>query len=94
MNAFNDGKVQRVSKATARKAYESGQEIGLCSSKLYPSLTGWCLLCRINKADAEGASNFGTDFDSVILNYTVYNCNNETGTYPSFYRIIKGAHHD
>ena len=89
MNAFNNGKVQRISKAAARTAYESGQEIGLCASKMYPGLDGWCLLYRVNKANAEGASDFNTDFDSVVLNYSHYNCTNETGNYPSFYRILE-----
>ena len=86
MNAFDNGKVQRISKAAARTAYESGQEIGLCASKMYPSLDGWNLLCRVNKAEVD---SFYTDFDSVTLLYTRCNCSNETGNYPSFYKILE-----
>ena len=88
MNAFNDGKVQRISKAAARTAYESGQEIGLCASKMYPSLDGWRLLCRVNKADVEGASDCWT-FADLVNNFAFYNCTNETGSYPSFYKILE-----
>lgn len=83
MNAFNNGKVRRISKAAARKAYEAGQTIGLCASKMYPSTTGWRLLCEVSAGSTEES------FESTVLNYTVYNCTNETGLYPSFYIRIK-----
>jgi len=81
--------MQRLRKPAARKAFENGRTVYVIGHKLMP-FTMYALECPLNKADIAaryGENDFlGRDtFDSLVQNYTWYNCSFETGYYPAFY---------
>ncbi|WP_448973286.1 hypothetical protein [Oribacterium sp.] len=75
----NDGKSWvRISKAQAKKLFESGEKVCFCPCKMRPF--GWINGGIILEKDCY------TDFDDA-MNMTLFcNCNHETGKYVSFYK--------
>ena len=75
--------LKQVSKATARKLFDSGQSVYLQSSNFHP-FGVWSNAIDINKSQDES-----TTFESRVNNFEYYNCaNNETGKYATFYQSI------
>lgn len=67
----------RISKAAAKKMFESGREILLCPVHLRPG-EPWHPECAIQKSEY--------DFDEYINAFKIHTANNsETGFYPAFY---------
>lgn len=75
------GTLARVSKQTARKLYDDGVQLIIVTSKYLPfplQVNGTAMYMRkpLNKAYS---------FDTFVNGYAVYNCNWETGYYPTFW---------
>lgn len=69
---------KRITKAAARKLFNSGEKIYICACNLRP---GWPWFPEI-RID----SSSDPDFEKVVNAFTFYNCiNNETGKYASYY---------
>lgn len=73
---------RRVSRPTARKAYDRGAIIMICPCKLRPGKPWYpeTLTCKVHT---------GRDFDPVARDFEIYNCNAESGWYASFYLEVK-----
>lgn len=82
MNNITTDKLQRVSKPSARKLYNSGVEIYIIPHKVRP-----CTACGIGAFYSKDLYvDFDGDFDALVNQYTYYNCQyNEWGKYPAFY---------
>ena len=65
-------------KKIAKKAYEAGETIILYANKVRPD-NMWIAGYEIN------ISHNPDDFDVLLANFEVYNCNYENGYYTSFY---------
>jgi len=71
---------KRISKKTARRAYNNGLTVMFCPVNLNP-FNGVGFGAPISKADSDGR-----DFDTVVNSFEYYNCiNSETGVYTAFY---------
>ena len=71
----------RVNKPTARKMYNYGLTVNLLPCKVSTNRI-WIRPYTINKAESEYSEN---QFDRTVIAFQFYNCNAETGYYPSFY---------
>lgn len=86
---------RRVSKRTARRAYQTGFTVIMCPSNLRP-FTPYHHEHTINRkdrahfiADETGALN---DFNNLVASFEYYNCTNtQTGRYAAFYLPVKSA---
>lgn len=86
---------KRVSKRTARRAYQTGFTVIMCPSNLRP-FTPYHHEHTINRkdrahfiADETGALN---DFNNLVASFEYYNCTNtQTGRYAAFYLPVKSA---
>ncbi len=79
--------IKQISKRTAKKLFESGNEIYLQSCKMYP-FGVWQNVCPIKK-DIDYTNQFNaTSFESVVNNFEYYNCDSERGKYSHFYKAI------
>jgi hypothetical protein len=74
--------LQQISKPTARKLYDAGEEILLCPCNMNP-LGVWSQGFPV-KQDQENP----VSFDSVVTEFCWYNTDSERGKYPTFYKII------
>lgn len=72
----------RISKATARKLYNAGEEICILPCKMNPENMWWKPM--VLQIDEEN----GASFDGVVNAATFYNCNYETGYYLAFYKEV------
>ena len=70
--------MQRITKAKARKLYESGKNITLNPSKMFPGGV-WSMAIETNKERCNDT------FDALVNSYSYYNCTNETGNVVHFY---------
>ena len=69
---------ERITKAAARKLFNSGGKIYICACNLRPG-SPWFPGTWID-------SSVDPDFEKVVNAFTFYNCiNNETGKYASYY---------
>lgn len=94
---FQQGSFQfrRVSKRTARRAYQNGLTVAMCPCNLRP-FTLHHYEHTINRkgrahfiADETGALN---DFNNLVVSFEYYNCiNAETGRYAAFYLPVKAV---
>lgn len=85
MNKYNDGTFERISKTEARKIFESCsagkiETLYIAPCNVSPSWNLWGLFGNV-------FSN-GQNFDTYYNTYCYYNCNNEVGRYPTFYKKI------
>lgn len=69
--------IMRVDKREARKMYDKGYTIYLQSCTMRFD-NKWQSACPVSKKD-------GRDFDSVVNDYTYYNCDSARGKYPHYY---------
>lgn len=67
----------RISKTTARKMFNEGNEIWICACNMQPK-TG--ILLNISNY-----TGLARDFDRIVNAFQYYNCNNECGRYPAYY---------
>lgn len=76
----NDGKYWvRISKAQAKKLFESGEKVCFCPCKMRPF--GWIPSGIVIEND-----EFET-FGKAVESFEFCNCNSETGKYVSFYKM-------
>ena len=74
--------LQQISKPAARKLYNAGEQILLCPCNLVP-LSSWNTGFIIKQYSKDP-----TNFETYVNKFTFYNCNNETGYYLTFCKII------
>lgn len=81
----------RISKAMAKRLYDSGEIVYCVPHKLLPG-SFWAPEMAVTKTDLtsgdEKAQYFVTntqDFDRLVERCTFYNCNSRTGKYLAFY---------
>ena len=65
--------IRRINKREARNRFNKGEDIYIRPCKLNPVLT-YSIISRLSG-----------NFDTAVDAFEYYNCNNETGTYASFY---------
>ena len=99
MKARNIDGFTRITKATARKLYNSGRRIYLLPVNIRFDLYGYWYrpyMARIDEHNAIGTNDgFNTivpyeEFDKMVNCYEYYNCNSETGKYSAFYVYDRG----
>lgn len=74
--------MKRISKATARRMWENNQDFIIVPCKLRPTGFG-AMFTRCDCYEEDWGDR--RPFDTFINEFTFYNCNRETGTYPAFY---------
>lgn len=79
MNHITIKNLERITKKTAEKLYNSGEFVYICAHKINP--IGTIGACRIDK-------NSGKTFKQIINEFIFYNCTHETGYYPAYYKKI------
>lgn len=87
MNKYNFKTLERISKKTARKLYNAGDEILFIPCKLNPENNFYNLGMWQHKELWGQYENF----ELLCDQFEIYNCNNEAGTYTAFY-IKKGVY--
>lgn len=83
---------RRVSKSTAKKLYDAGETIRLCACHMRPTAL-YTAYCDANKKSPAIICEDGfqtvvarnKNFDTIVLAYTCYNCNANSGKYPAYY---------
>lgn len=80
-NNYNDGTFKKVTKNTALKAFNAGLDIYMLPCKANPK-SYWINPAKFNKKMVFDA---GRTIESVINEYTFYNCNNQLGNYITYY---------
>ncbi len=75
----------RISKIKAKKLYNQGKTICIApvNANMYYVLCN--LYTYINKNDLKSKYGYTPHFDTLINEYTFYNCNNELGTYLKYF---------
>lgn len=68
----------RVQRRTAKRLFEEGKDIFITPHKMRFS-TQW------NPPYSIKAGRSESKFDDIVNNFVYYQCNTETGKYPSFY---------
>ena len=82
MNAYNGSRYERITKAAAKKQYESGAEVYAAPCKMNPESVWFSPFgFQINEEN-------GADFQNVVDAATYYQCNYETGYYLAYYREV------
>lgn len=73
--------IKQVNKTVARKLYNKGIDVYLQSCNMLFNNV-WQSAARINKNNPD----YNTySFDTLVNEYTYYNCDNERGKYPCFF---------
>lgn len=86
MIAIETENYKRISKAEARRRYNSGLDIYLLPAKMNPENMWGMMVCASNSW--WGCEEYS--FDTFLITYNHFNCQYaELGTYPAFY-IKKG----
>lgn len=92
MLQVDNGKLYRVDKRIARKAYNAHEPIYLlpCKTRLDNMWLSPCKAIKdaINYMGSDDGFNTviaRNDFESLVTCYSYYNCNTELGNYPAFY---------
>lgn len=80
MNKVETHNLIRISKKEAKKLYESGQNVIIVACKMNPE-NHFLPSPIMNKILCHNES-----FEVWVNSFTYYNCNNETGRYPAFYK--------
>jgi len=77
-------RTKRITKTTARKAFNNGRTIFIQSSKIAPN--SYAMPAWFTNADKyTQAPDNPKWFDQVVSNFEFYNCTYETGYYASYY---------
>lgn len=71
----------RISKATAKKRYNSGLPVALCPVNFNPCGFWYSAYITAPKLNLEHS------FDSVVNSFEYYNCNSQAGKYTAFYIV-------
>lgn len=71
--------MKKINRQKAKRLFDDGVKITLCPSKLMYGAP-WYPECEIDKNRCPDNS-----FQSIVNNFTVYNCTYETGYYPHYY---------
>lgn len=74
MNKLESNGMKRITKHEARRLYRNGSAVFLATCKASPRTA-----VRISRRS-------GKTFDSVVDEFQWFNCSNEVGTYPSYYK--------
>ena len=69
--------MNKINKTQARKEYNSGKDVYLLPSKAAPGSI-WIQPLRIN-------NSCGRDFDTLVNEFSIYNCTKETGLRINYY---------
>lgn len=79
---------ERVSKATAQRAFNNNLAIMLCPCNLRPETGLFSMVVQNHK-------NLETTFEKLLNCFEYYNCtNNETGRYTAFYIPVRSNEFD
>lgn len=71
---------ERVSRATACKLWNAGEELIICPAKMRPG-GPWGIGAMVSPENA-------TSFHDMVNSFSYYNCTPETGKYPAFYKRV------
>lgn len=71
--------MEKMNKTAARKMWNEGKEFWITACNLRSE-------CGLLIDPMRIASEFDGDFDKMVNAFTFYNCTNETGRYPAYYR--------
>lgn len=73
--------LEQVNKNTAKKQFEAGERVWVnpCNMKVFNI---WSTLTYVTKSDMID------DFETFYNSYVYYNCNNEMGKYPVFFKQL------
>lgn len=93
MNKMQIGGYIRITKKEAARRYNAGEVIRLTACKLSPVSSGGCYsdAQKDHNATVSG-DGFNTTvarnrkFETVVNAFTYYNCTNETGKYPAYWK--------
>jgi len=77
---YNGKRYRRIRKDVARRKFKEGETIHLLASNLRFGSMFWHTGWPIGKNHL-----YPNDFDSHVRDYVWYNCDNESGYYPSYY---------
>ena len=81
--------MEKINKKTAKKLFESGYTIRITPNKITPNNI-WGLCADVKKLECNSILGmddirYCNDFNFLVDNFSVYNCNYETGYYCSYY---------
>lgn len=79
MNKIKFDGFERITKAEAKKLYNSGKNISIVPCKAVPGSVWWAGF--VNNEN-------GRNFENLINEFIYYNCNNQVGKYPAFYKEV------
>ena len=71
--------MKKINKTVARKMWNEGKGFWITACNLRPE-------CGLLIDPLRIASEFDGDFDKMVNAFTFYNCTNETGKYPAYYK--------
>lgn len=93
MNKMQIGGYTRITKKEATRRYNAGEVIRLTACKLSP-VSPWACYSDVQKDHNATVSwdGFNTtvarnrEFETVVNAFIYYNCTNETGRYPAYWK--------
>lgn len=93
MNRIKIGGYTRITKKEAARRYNAGEVIRLTAYKLSP-VSPWGCYSDVQKDHNATVSGDGfnttvarnREFETVVNAFTYYNCTNETGKYPAYWK--------
>lgn len=77
--------MQKITKAEAKKLYESGKSIYLNPSKMRTNSV-WHQAMKVSKSILDNKLYDAPSFDKLVNEYHYYNCSKETGLIVHFYK--------
>lgn len=93
MNRIKIGGYTRITKKEAARRYNAGEVIRLTACKLSPVSPWGCYSYAQKDHNATvSGDGFNTtvarncEFETVVNAFTYYNCTNETGRYPAYWK--------
>lgn len=93
MNRIKIGGYTRITKKEAARRYNAGEVIRLTACKLSPVSPCGCYSdARKDHNATVSGDGFNTtvarnrEFETVVNAFTYYNCTNETGRYPAYWK--------
>jgi hypothetical protein len=78
-------KMEKITKAKAKKLYDNGIDIYLNPSKMNPNGV-WHKAMKVSKPYFESTIYDAPTFEQLVNNYNYYNCNKEMGLVVHFYK--------
>lgn len=74
--------MKRINKRTAKKLWENNENFIIVPCKCSPYGLG----ALYTQCDLDSRDENRRAFDTFVNEFTYYNCNNEMGRYPAFYK--------